>query len=281
MNYRHAFHAGNFADVFKHAALARILVHLRQKEAAFRVIDTHAGEGWYVLDAAEAQRTGEWKDGIARVIAAELPASAASLLSPWLDFARQSFVGEPKRYPGSPALALHLMRPQDRLVLSEKHPPAAAMLGTAFRRDARVRLVAGDGWEALRSLLPPPERRGLVLIDPPFESEREFATIIGALQDALRRWASGMYLVWYPIKTRREVEWFTRRLSELPTGKVLRVEIGLFRKERIDRLNGCGVAIINPSWHLDDELGAIATALAPVLARDEGGHARVEWLKNP
>jgi 23S rRNA (adenine2030-N6)-methyltransferase len=194
---------------------------------------------------------------------------------------RPAFNGIPKRYPGSPALAQHLLRPQDRIVLCEKHPPTAAMLQATVRRDRRVRILAGDGWEALRSLLPPPERRGLVLIDPPFESEHEFATIIAALQDAVRRWASGIYLIWYPIKARRDVEWFARRLSELPAGKVLRVEIGLFPKERIDRLNGCGLAIINPSWHLDDELGAIAAALSPILARDEAGHARIEWLKKP
>jgi 23S rRNA (adenine2030-N6)-methyltransferase len=281
MNYRHAYHAGNFGDVFKHAALARILLHLRLKEAAFRVIETHAGAGWYELDADEARRTGEWREGIGEVLAAELTAPVATLISPWLDLARTAFEAQPKRYPGSPALALHFLRPQDRLVLCEKHPPTATILEATVRHDARVRTIAGDGWQALRSLIPPPERRGLVLIDPPFESQHEFATIIAALQDALRRWATGIYLVWYPIKARREVEWFARRLSELPAAKILRVEIGRFRKERVDRLNGCGVAILNPSWHLDEEMGAIAAALAPILARDEDGHARLEWLKNP
>ena len=172
MNYRHAFHAGNFADVLKHAVLARILVHLAEKAAAFRVIDTHAGAGLYDLSSEAATRTGEWRDGIGRLIGAKLPDEIRALLAPYLaavTAANQS--GTLHRYPGSPLIALSLMRPQDRLVACELEPGAAAALAANLRRDARARAVAIDGWIALNAYVPPKERRGVVLIDPPYEDK--------------------------------------------------------------------------------------------------------------
>ena len=176
MNYRHAFHAGNFADVFKHAVLVRILLHLREKPAPFRVIDTHAGAGLYDLTGPEASRTGEWRQGIERVRAAPLAPEAASLLAPYLQAIAAFNPGERLvRYPGSPLLALRLMRAQDRLTACELEPSASAALERALAGDPRATAVAIDGWVALNAYLPPKERRGLVLIDPPFEQPDEFS----------------------------------------------------------------------------------------------------------
>jgi 23S rRNA (adenine2030-N6)-methyltransferase len=277
MNYRHAFHAGNFADVLKHAVLARILVYMTRKETALRYIDTHAGAGLYRLDAEEAKRTGEWQEGVGRLLG-PLEPDLAGPLAPWLDLARP--LVENGLYPGSPRLAQALTRPQDRLVLCEKHPEDAKSLDEACGRDRRTRIIAGDGWAALKGLLPPPERRGLVLVDPPFEEARELAAIEAALAEGLRRFAGGTFLVWYPIKGRREVEQFSRKIAALPAARILRAEIGRFRTERIDRLNGCGLMIINPNYGLDQEIRTIAGKLAPILAREGDGNNRVEWLKS-
>ena len=181
MNYRHAFHAGNFADVFKHAAIARILSYAGKKESAFRVLETHAGRGAYSLEGEAALRTDEWRDGIGRILGASLPSQVSTLLAPWLDLVRGTMSGSPAIYPGSPMLVQHLARAQDRLVFCEKHPVEARELRSALRGDRRISVIEGDGWEHLKALLPPPERRGLVIIDPPYDEEREFGRIAGAL----------------------------------------------------------------------------------------------------
>ena len=223
MNYRHAFHAGNFADVFKHAAMARILAYLTRKDAALRVIDTHAGAGFHALDSSEASRTGEWQEGIGRhPDRASGRRASRRCWQPWLDFVAESMAQRPPLYPGSPALAQHLTRAQDRLFFCEKHPDEAERLAAGFAGDRRVKTIAGDGWRMLASLLPPPERRGLVVIDPPFEEEDEFGRIVSAMQGALRRFATGTYLIWYPIKGRREVDAFARKLADLPAAAILR-----------------------------------------------------------
>src|SRR3954468_1202756 len=169
MNYRHAYHAGNFADVFKHVVIARILARLMRKETPLRLIDTHAGAGIYSLDAEEAHRTGEWRDGVGRVLDASPSTEVADILAPWLQLVSPMAQAEPRLYPGSPRLAQALLRPQDRLVLIEKHPVDARYLHQAIEGDRRCKALTGDGWSLLLGLVPPPERRGLVLIDPPFE----------------------------------------------------------------------------------------------------------------
>jgi 23S rRNA (adenine2030-N6)-methyltransferase len=280
MNYRHAFHAGGFADVFKHALVVRLLLHLRRKETAFRVIDTHAGRGLYRLDAEEARRTGEWREGIGRVLDATFEPSVAALLEPWLASVRRLASDPEPSYPGSPLLLQDLTRPQDRLTFCEKLAGEAAALRAALGRDRRAQVVEGDGWSILQGHLPPPERRGLVLIDPPFEEAREFSTIATALGAALRRWNRGIYAVWYPVKSRRDVESFIRKLSGLPAPRILRVEIGLYDVERVDRLNGCGLLVVNPPWHFDEEAISLASGLGRVLAREGNGTRRLDWLKS-
>ncbi len=201
MNYRHAFHAGNFADVFKHALLARILAYLNRKETPYRVIDTHAGEGAYDLAREEAERTGEWREGIGRLAAGAVESSAADLLRPFLDVVGPCDAdGRPALYPGSPLIAQKLTRSGDRLVFCEKHPEAFAALRKRFGRDRRVRTLDLDGWTALGAFVPPPERRGLVLVDPPFEAKDEFATLAKSFAAAHAKWPTGVYALWYPVK---------------------------------------------------------------------------------
>jgi 23S rRNA (adenine2030-N6)-methyltransferase len=282
MNYRHAFHAGNFADVVKHAVLCRMLAHLRQKPGAFRVIDTHAGAGVYDLAGPEAGRTGEWRSGIGRLLgeAAEpLPDAARTLLAPYLDaVASLNPSGRLAAYPGSPALIQSMLRPQDRLVACELEPQAAAALARRLRGDPRAKAVAIDGWTALTAYVPPKERRGLVLIDPPFEQPDEFPRLAKGLEAAHRKWPTGSYLLWYPIKDATEVAAFARRLARLGIAKMLRVELIVATASPDLALRGCGLVAVNPLWTLHDELKLLLPALGAVLRRGTRADANVAWL---
>ena len=278
MNYRHAFHAGNFADVVKHAVLARILVHLAGKPAAFRVIDTHAGAGLYDLAGAEASRTGEWRDGIGRLAAAELAPQVRELIAPYLDVVTGFNRGTPIiTYPGSPALARALLRRQDRLTACELESGAARTLADQLGGDLRIKVIAIDGWTALKAYVPPKERRGLVLIDPAFEQPDEFTRLADALIAAHRKWPTGIYQLWYPIKDRREGEAFARRLADSGIPKILRVEVEVAPIDP-ERLNGSGIVIVNPPWTLERELKILLPALMSVLARTGKGDVRIDWL---
>lgn len=281
MNYRHAYHAGNFADVLKHAVLALVIEHLKRKTASFRVVDTHAGRGVYLLDGKEAARTLEWSKGIARLLgpaASPLPTDAAHRLAPYLAAVRASNTGNALvQYPGSPVIARFLLRPGDRLVVNELHPADAGALRQAFARDARVKVLEIDGWLALKSLLPPPERRGVILIDPPFEAPDELARMAKGVREALRRFVTGIYLLWYPLKAAG----FGDELHASLRGterKTLIAEIWAREPGDVAGLNGCGVAIVNPTYQLDQTLGALLPFLAERLADGTGAGHRLWWL---
>jgi 23S rRNA (adenine2030-N6)-methyltransferase len=277
MNYRHAFHAGNFADVIKHAVLARILVHLREKPQPFRVIDTHAGAGLYDLAGPQASRSGEWRAGIGRLSTAAVAPAARALLTPYLDaVARLNSVGKLRRYPGSPLLALSLMRPQDRLIACELEPQAAAALANNLRADRRAKAIAIDGFMALNAYVPPKERRGLVLIDPPFEERDEFARLAKSLEDAHRKWATGIFLVWYPRKDPQSTQTLATRIKSSGIAKLLRAELDLGGDPA--RLIGAGLLIVNPPWRLNEELAVLLPELARVLAQDERPQTRIDQL---
>ncbi|HVX91720.1 MAG TPA: 23S rRNA (adenine(2030)-N(6))-methyltransferase RlmJ [Xanthobacteraceae bacterium] len=279
MNYRHAFHAGNFADVFKHAVLARILAALCAKPQAFRVIDTHAGAGLYDLSGEEASRTGEWREGIGRLMTASLEEPARDLLAPYLAaVAAFNAGGTPRHYPGSPLIARALLRRQDRLVACEIVPSAAAALEHHLRGDARARAVTIDGWVALNAYVPPKERRGLVLIDPPYEDPDEFSHLAAALEGAHRKWATGIYMLWYPIKDRAGPDLLARRLVRTGIRKILRAELERPPEEASDRLVGSGLVIVNPPWTLAAELETLLPALRQVLAAHRPGRSEVAWL---
>ncbi len=282
MNYRHAFHAGNPADVMKHAALARILTYLNRKDSAYRVLDTHAGAGLYDLAGASAQRTGEALAGIAKVLDAPLPEAAASLLAPYFDTIRTLRAEGRELYPGSPALALALSRPQDKLLLCETHKEERAKLekriGADPRAKGRVKILPQDGWQAITAHLPPRERRGLVLVDPPFEEEGEFHRLVEGLKAAHTRFATGIVMLWYPIKDLRAVDAFRREVAQLKLPKTLRVEMDFAEVRTLDALSGSGLIIVNPPFTLADEMRTILNALTPLMARDGKGRARVSWL---
>ena len=269
MNYRHAFHAGNFADVVKHAVLVRILVHLRAKPAAFRVIDTHAGAGLYDLrrsggGAAAAngerastgsspQRSGERRARCLRPISTRSP--------------RFNGAGRLTTYPGSPALVRAFLRPQDRLVACELEPKAAAALARNLAGDRRSKAVAIDGWTALNAYVPPKERRGLVLIDPSFEDAGDFPRLAQALEAAHRKWAGGTYLSWYPIKERAAPDALARRLRRTGIAKVLRAELTVARAHAIPPGSAaCGLIVVNPPWTLAGELQILLPELAAALS---------------
>jgi 23S rRNA (adenine2030-N6)-methyltransferase len=279
MNYRHAFHAGNFADVFKHALLARILVYLARKDAPMRYLDTHAGVGRYDLSGEESERTGEWRDGIARVLRQAPPPQVAELLAPWLAMLGPVDAAmRPATYPGSPALAQALTRPQDRLTLCELHPQDCAALSRALGRDRRVKTIEIDGYMALKAYVPPPERRGLVLVDPPFEAADEFGRMGDAFEAAFAKWPTGVYALWHPVKDESAVERFVARVARIARGRALRLELSVARPVRDGRLVANGLVVVNPPFVLEAEARALLPWLADVLAQAPGGGFRVEPL---
>jgi 23S rRNA (adenine2030-N6)-methyltransferase len=256
MNYRHGYHAGNFADVVKHIALIAILTHLKKKDAPFAVIDTHAGRGAYDLSGEQASKTGEAANGIGLLkdLAPPLPEALAAYME---------CVVQGPAYPGSPLIAARLMRPQDRLVAVEKHPEEAEQLQQVLAPWRKASVEVADGYDRLPRLLPPPERRGLVLIDPPFEATDEFEQLAAALRAAHRRFATGIYLVWYPIKTQGAAEAFVG--EALATGaRALTIEIGITAPE--GKLARAGLLVLNPPYGFDTEMAAVLARLEPALA---------------
>lgn len=282
MNYRHAYHAGNFADVLKHAVLTLVIEHLKLKPAPFRVIDTHAGIGSYDLSSSEAQKTGEWLEGIGRLIDAQLPPDVASILAPYLAAVRRENAGHGGailRYPGSPQIARSLMRTIDRLVVNELHPEDNARLTTQFAGDPQTTVLAIDGWTAVKALLPPAERRGLILIDPPFEEPGEFDRLVRALRDAHKRFATGTVILWYPIKDERAVAAFHAQLQSMLAVKLLSVVLMVRNPEHLGGLPGTGLVIANPPFTLEAKLEVLIPFLKSTLEQGSGARARIEWLR--
>jgi len=271
MNYRHAYHAGNFADVMKHTALVAVLLHLRKKQAPFAVIDTHAGRGLYDLSGTEAGKTGEARQGIASL--GDAPAGN-EVLQTYLDTAR-SFGSA--TYPGSPLIAARLLRPQDRLVAIEKHPEECEALTTALKPFHKTRAVCADGYERLAALLPPQERRGAILIDPPFEAPDEFAQMADALGNALRRFATGIYLLWFPIKTKSDADALSGEVLARGATKLLRLQLDVGASAE-DRLTQTGLLIVDPPYGFDAQMREALSALAAPLGRGRPAQWSVEWL---
>lgn len=279
MNYRHVFHAGNFADVVKHTILTRILAYLMRKDASFRVIDTHAGVGLYDLHGEQAEKTGEWVEGIGRLMGRDLPAPAAALLQPYLDAVRaQNPDGELRFYPGSPLITRHMLREQDRLMALELHPVDVEALRENFAGDIQVRVTHLDGWAALGTHLPPKEKRGLVLIDPPFEERNEFERMAQSLVKAHKRWPGGVYALWYPIKDLREVEGFVTALKASGIPKILRLELTIRPASTPPRMHGTGMIVVNPPFVLEEEMEVLLPVLADVLSDEGRGRWKIDWI---
>jgi len=274
LNYRHAYHAGNFADVVKHVALVAVLLHLRKKDKPFRVIDSHAGRGLYELRGAEAARTGEAAQGIARLAdLVGVPDLPASLVA-YLDCVRAEGEGF---YPGSPRIAARLLRPDDRLVAIERQPVEAEALRASLAPYRQARVFEADGYAHLPALLPPPERRGLVLIDPPYEAGDEFARAAEALSQAYRRFATGIFLLWYPVKSKSAADAFCGEVATRGVEKTLRLEIAVGREAATEkeRLSAAGLLIVNAPYGFEEEMRAVALFLAPRLGRTQQSPANI------
>ena len=285
MNYRHAFHAGSFADVVKHIVLVRILTYLHEKPAAFRVIDTHAGAGVYDLTGDEARRGGEWLTGIARLMQARLSVATAPLVKPYLDIVRAfNPQGDLQAYPGSPLITRALLRPQDRLVACEVEASARKRLIDALRRDTQARVVDLDGWVALPAFVPPNERRGLVLIDPPYEQKDEFERLASGFEEAFAKWPTGIYVLWYPAKSRRATDALAQHVAAVVEARVgakksLRIEFSVAPQIADAALTSAGLLIVNPPWTLVSELKAILPELEKPLGQGGAGRFRLEIPK--
>ena len=273
MNYRHEFHAGNFADVLKHVFLTRILLYLRRKEKPFRYIDTHAGAGLYDLAGLEAARSGEARDGILRLLNGADLGEAADLLEPYL--AAVKVVGAPRFYPGSPLIAQHLLRAQDRAILCDLLPEAAQSLRRALNRDLRAKTIEIDGYMGLKAFTPPPERRGLVLIDPPFERRDEYERIFDTLAAAWKKWPDGVFMIWQPVKAPDVVAAFCRAVAAL-AHKSLRVELQVETPAPEKPLARTGLIVVNPPYILEEEAKIILPELTRVLARGPGAEFLIE-----
>ena len=275
MNYRHAFHAGNHADVLKHLCIARILALLAKKDAPYAYLDTHAGVGLYDLLGDQASRTGEWREGIGRLW--EQPALPEALMN-YLQVVRAlNADGRLRYYPGSPELARRLSRPQDRLHCNEKHPEDGALLKANMAEDRRVAVHRGDGWHVPRALLPTAEKRVLLLIDPPFEQVDELQRCVKALNDALGRMRQAIVVIWYPIKDERQLRSFYQALAASAAPKLLRAELMVHPADNALGLNGSGLAIANPPWGLEDSLRELLPWLAEQLAQSQATW-RLDWL---
>jgi len=280
MNYRHAFHAGNFADVFKHAILIGLIDALKAKPAPFCYIDTHAGAGRYDLRHEEARKTGEFVDGVQRLlVAANLPDS----MRPYFDLLRAANAadvnGHLNVYPGSPLIASLALRQSDRIVLCEVQEAETATLRKLFAGDRRVGVHQRDGYVALAGLVPPKERRGVVLIDPPFEAQAaEFRAIESALANAYAHWPTGIFAIWYPIKLHRQVLPFQRWFAKHGIKKTLVAELMIDADDSPLRLNGCGMVIVNAPWQFDAWLARLLPDLERLLARSPRASHRLEWL---
>jgi 23S rRNA (adenine2030-N6)-methyltransferase len=275
MNYRHAYHAGNFADVLKHGLLCWIVRYLQQKQGPLVFIDTHAGAGAYDLTAPEAAETGEAQDGILRLLGRT---DAAPPLRPYLALVRAANEAtEPRIYPGSPLLLAMLARPSDRAVVCERHPDEAAALAETLRQKPRVRVVTGDGYRALLALVPPAEKRGLVLIDPPFEEPDEFDYLARMFIAAHRKWPTGAYMLWFPLKDADETGRFIAELASAGIPKLMHITLDVARAEG---LSATGLLLCNAPYTLEHEWAGALPWLAAVLAQGQGATGRLVRLSH-
>jgi 23S rRNA (adenine2030-N6)-methyltransferase len=280
MNYRHAFHAGNFADVIKHIALVAVVRHLQRKDKPFCIIDTHAGAGIYDLRGGDAVRTGEAAEGIGRLAEIRDAPQLPDAVQTYLNLVQQEGEGI---YPGSARLSARLLRTQDRLIAIEKHPEAASALRMSLAQFPNARAIEADGYERLLALLPPRERRGVMLVDPPYEADGEFAHLAEILMRAHRRFATGTYIAWYPVKSRATANALYGEVAANGIAPVLRFEIDTGRTldGEKERLSAAGLLIINPPFGFDKEMRSAAAILAPVLGRKSGAPAAITLISPP
>lgn len=281
MNYRHAFHAGNHADVLKHAVLARIVDLLKAKEKPFAFLDAHAGIGVYDLESTQALKTGEWQGGIAKMAGAFEPA-IETILAPYRSvIAGMNAHGGHRFYPGSPKLVLDLTRKSDRLIANELHPEDVETLRDVLGPDKRARITAVDAMQAVKAELPFAERRGLVLIDPPYEVPDETERTVKALAFGHRRFATGIFAVWYPVTTEEFTAKFLNAISATAIPNMLQMELRVKATFVRGGLAGSGLIIVNPPYGLEADLKLLGPALARRLGLGDWGRSSISWLTPP
>jgi 23S rRNA (adenine2030-N6)-methyltransferase len=278
MNYRHAYHAGNHGDVLKHACLATVLSRLNEKEKPYRVLDTHAGIGLYDLRGLEAVKTGEWLGGIAKLDAAFAP-EVETVLAPFramLQQTRATFGAH--IYPGSPQVALHFMRAQDRLIANELHPDDEATLNANLGSDPRLKITLRDALAAIKAEMPFDPRRGLVLIDPPYENPRETELTMKALRESYDRFKTGIIMVWYPVKGRNFENNFRKAAKETGIPNMLSLELHVQESFEGGGLAGSGLIVVNPPFQFEEQMQILLPALAGRLGKGQWGKATIDWL---
>lgn len=275
LSYRHLFHAGSFADVFKHVLLTRLLISLNEKDKPYFYLDTHAGIGRYDLSHPWAQKGREFESGIKKLLERDdIPAA----MKPYIDIVRaENPDGHLRYYPGSPLITRKLIRPIDRMALTELNKTDCAELMNVIAKDRRVNVQLMDGYQALKAHLPPKERRGLVLIDSSFDRSREFARLAEALADAHTRWATGTYAVWYPMMGAGVIRGFEKQIEAAGIRKVLQFELSIL-PEDASTMPGSGMIIINPPWKFDTEMRMLLRWVWSVLNVKSAGGVKVNWL---
>lgn len=282
MNYRHHFHAGNFADVMKHVLLLQILARLNQKDKPYRYIDTHGGAGKYDLSTSEAQKSGEFLNGIHRLVKLDdsIKRNAPEGVQQYLKIVEKMREGSGKgAYPGSPWFALEGMREIDKATIFEMRRDVFQQLYYNVR-DKRAGLHERDAYEGLFGVIPPKEKRGLVMIDPPYEVERkDFPQLVDLIATAYKKWPTGVFAIWYPIKDRAMIDRFEKKMIKTGIRRQLICEVCVWPDDTPVGLNGCGLLVINPPWKFSEDADEALQWLFPHLRMSEnGGHAAVRWL---
>jgi 23S rRNA (adenine2030-N6)-methyltransferase len=274
--YRHLFHAGNFADVFKHSLMAQLVLALERKDKAFLVLDTHAGIGRYDLSHAWAQKNAEYRDGVARVYArTDGPAG----MEPYLQAVRaENNGGELRYYPGSPRIVRRLMRPGDRLVLTELNRKDCEELRGWYGHDGQVRVECMDGYQALKAFLPPPERRGLVFVDSSFDRSQEFERLTQGFVEAHRRFATGIHALWYPLMEPMAMRAFERGIAATGIRRILQLEFSVLPSDWGVSMRGCGLLVANPPFGFEEIARPMLEWLVMALSQDPRAGARIHWL---
>lgn len=276
LSYRHSFHAGNHADVLKHTVQSLIIESLKEKDKPFLYLDTHAGAGRYQLSGEHAERTGEYLEGIASIWAQE---SVPEELKTYLEaVSALNPRGDLRFYPGSPLIAAHLLRDHDKLNISELHPSDFPLLRNEFSRDNRARVVREDGYQQLKSQLPPLSRRGFVLIDPPYELKSDYQAVVKGIQEGHRRFATGTYAVWYPVVLRQQIKRMVKDFQATGIRKILQIELAVRPDSDQRGMTASGMIVINPPWKLESQMKSVLPWLHNVLVPEGTGHTLVEWI---
>ncbi len=276
LSYRHSFHAGNHADVLKHTVQSLIIESLKEKEKPFLYLDTHAGAGRYQLSGEHAERTGEYLDGIARIWQRDdLPAELEPYISAVSHFNRS---GQLRYYPGSPLIARQLLRPQDSLQLTELHPSDFPLLRGEFQKDERARVERADGYQQLKSKLPPASRRGLILIDPPYEIKTDYQAVVQGINEGYKRFATGVYALWYPVVLRNQIKRMLNDLEATDIRRILQIELAVRPDSDQRGMTASGMIVINPPWKLEQQMASVLPWLHQTLVPSGIGHTSLKWV---